>query len=134
MDTLIAALCAIVSGQSYVLTTEPAFTLKWKHSVEKIQWEEDWQMCGNQLHITAARVRGSGAGMDPPENAVYKKGYWEYQPQLPSQQQLRLTHSQFTEGYSFCIENQCQLLADKIPLTADDNLIIITPCETALPD
>jgi hypothetical protein len=131
VSTFVAGLCAVVSGHSYLLTTEPAFTLVWKHSVEKIQWEEDWQVRDQHLYLTATRVRGSGAGMDPPENSVYKGSYWEYKPQLPPQPQLRLTHSQFTEGYSFCIDNKCQLLTDKMPLTADDNLIIVAPCATA---
>ena len=47
-----------------------AFTLAWAHSIEKIRWEEDWRVEENQLHLVEARIKGTGAGMEPPPDAV----------------------------------------------------------------
>jgi hypothetical protein len=43
-----------------------SFTLSWIHSIEKIRWEEDWRIEAGALVVTEARIRGSGAGMEPP--------------------------------------------------------------------
>lgn len=59
------------------------FTLAWTHSIEKIRWEEDYRMVGTHLQLVEARIRGSGAGMEPPDGAVLKNGVWHYQPTLP---------------------------------------------------
>ncbi|MFN6961532.1 MAG: DUF1850 domain-containing protein, partial [Rhodocyclaceae bacterium] len=60
-----------------------AVTLSWTHSIEKILWEEDWRREGDRLRLVAARVRGTGAGMEPPAGAVLKDGVWHYAPALP---------------------------------------------------
>ena len=46
-----------------------AFTLAWTHSIEKIEWQEDWRITPQGLELTQARVKGSGAGMEPPPQA-----------------------------------------------------------------
>jgi hypothetical protein len=52
----------------------------WTHSIEKIRWEEDWRIEDGALHLVEARIRGSGAGMEPPAGAVLKNGVWHYRP------------------------------------------------------
>jgi hypothetical protein len=54
-------LCLTAGTVSVVLVAN-AFTLAWTHSIEKIRWEEDWQVVGERLQVVAARIRGSGAG------------------------------------------------------------------------
>ncbi|MDP3514392.1 MAG: DUF1850 domain-containing protein, partial [Sulfuritalea sp.] len=83
----------------------------WMHSIEKIRWEEDWRIEGRTLVIAEARIRGSGAGMEPPAGAV-----------------LRLTHSPYAAGYTLCTPTVCRPLADQLPGIADNALIEITPC------
>jgi len=100
-----------------------AFTLAWTHSIEKIRWEEDWRVQGKALVITEARIRGSGAGMEPPPGAVLKNGVWHYRPALPPQTVLRLTHSPYTSGYELCVEGRCRPLADHLP-GIDNNAVI----------
>ena len=56
------------------------FTLAWTHSIEKVRWEEDWRAENGALVIDLARIRGTGAGMEPPENAVLKDGVWHDRP------------------------------------------------------
>ena len=48
-----------------------AFTLAWTHSVQKTEWEEDWQIVNTRLVIAEARVQGTGAGMEPPAEARF---------------------------------------------------------------
>lgn len=54
------------------------FTLAWTHSVVRTEWREHWRMQGTELVFTEGRVRGSGAGMDPPEGGVLEDGWWVY--------------------------------------------------------
>lgn len=97
-------------------------TLAWQHSIEKIRWEEDYAVVGLAapgdtpdsilyLKATAARVQGSGAGMEPPADAVLRQGWYHYVPTTPLLSELRLTRSTFTPDYELCVGGQCQPLA-----------------------
>ena len=90
------ALC-MSSGAVTVSLFLNSFTLAWMHSVEKVRWEEQWSVEGKSLQIISASVRGSGAGMEPPEGSVFKDGAWHYVPHVPPLQELRLSHSPFTK-------------------------------------
>jgi len=100
-----------------------SFTLSWIHSIEKIRWEEDWRIEGRALVITEARIRGSGAGMEPPEGSVLRNGIWHYRPAVPPQKVVRLSHSPYSSGYELCIEGRCRPLADHLP-GIDNNAVI----------
>ena len=106
-----------------------SFTLSWIHSIEKIRWEEDWRIEAGALVLTEARIRGSGAGMEPPAGAVLKNGVWHYRPQLPPQAVLRLTHSPYVGGYTLCTPTVCAPLADHLPGMPDSTTIEIYSCE-----
>ena len=56
------------------------FTLAWEHSVEKTRWEESYRVDGDRLRLTAARIQGLGAGMEPPPDAVLRGGWWTWKP------------------------------------------------------
>lgn len=122
------SLCLAAGAVSAVLAIE-SFTLTWIHSIEKIRWEEDWRVDGHTLVITEARIRGSGAGMEPPEDAVLRNGVWHYRPALAPQQVLRLSHSPHAGGYTLCTPVLCAPLADHLPGLADTALIEVYPCE-----
>jgi hypothetical protein len=62
------SLCLASSGVVKALQLA-AFTLAWTHSVEKIEWQEDWLTTPHGLQLVQARVKGSGAGMEPPPEA-----------------------------------------------------------------
>lgn len=72
------ALCLSSGALSATLFTK--FYLKLMHSVEKIRWEEEWRIENASLLLTSARVRGSGAGMEPPLDSVFRDGAWHYTP------------------------------------------------------
>jgi hypothetical protein len=109
-----------------------AFTLAWTHSIEKIRWEEDYRVQtdaqGQPVLVAGkARVLGSGAGMDPPPDAVhYDNGWYEYQPHTKPLQILRLTRSPYTADYDWCVKGHCQPLRGVMP--TDGDVTLLRPC------
>lgn len=102
-------LCLATAGVVIALPLQ-TFTLAWTHSIEKIRWEEDYRIVGDELQLTEARIRGTGAGMEPPPDAVLKNGVWHYRPQITSLKTVRLTRSGYVADYQFCIEGNCRVL------------------------
>jgi hypothetical protein len=58
-----------------------------------------------------ARIRGSGAGMEPPAGAVLENGVWRYRPALAPLARLRLANSAYTAGHELCFDGRCRPLA-----------------------
>lgn len=104
------------------------FTLAWTHSVEKIRWEEDYRMVDRHLVLEEARIRGSGAGMEPPPDSQLRNGVWHYKPPLAPLEQLRLTHSPYTAGYEICSADACQTLTAVLPGLPEFALIEVSAC------
>ncbi|RDE52551.1 MAG: DUF1850 domain-containing protein [Candidatus Accumulibacter meliphilus] len=105
-----------------------AFTLAWMHSIEKTRWEEDWRVEGTLLRVVAARIQGSGAGMEPPADALLRDGSWHYRPSLPPLPQLLLSHSPYAGSYELCVDGGCQPLADYLPGLARQATLRLTAC------
>lgn len=92
-----------------------AFGLNWTHSVEKTEWQERWQISPVGLVLEQARIRGSGAGMEPPEGSVLKDGWWVYHSNLPPQPALHLAVSDATgRGWQLCTGGTCADLEDML--------------------
>lgn len=108
------SLCLTAGSVSAWLGVQ-VFTLAWVHSVEKIRWEEDWQIDGEKLRVVAARVRGSGAGMEPPPDAQFRGGVWHYRPAIEAQARVSLAHSPYVSGYEICYFGVCRPLVDLLP-------------------
>ena len=70
------AVCLIVAGVVRATLPTDHYTLAWQHSVEKTRWEESYRIDGDRLRLTAARIQGLGAGMEPPRDAVLRGGWW----------------------------------------------------------
>ncbi|RLJ67869.1 DUF1850 domain-containing protein [Sulfurisoma sediminicola] len=121
------ALCLVAGAIAATLAVD-AFTLAWTHSIEKIRWEEDWRVAGRALVLQQARVRGTGAGMEPPPDAVFENGAWRYRPRLPPQETIRLTHSPHTAGYELCVAGRCGPLAERLPGIDNTAVIEIRNC------
>ena len=107
------ALCLGLAGVVWAQVPLTEFTLAWQHSVEKIRWEEDYRLSPAGLVLDAARVRGTGAGMEIPDDAVLRDGSWHYRPQLPALQPLRLGRSDAAAAgdYQLCSAAGCHPLA-----------------------
>lgn len=109
-----------------------AFTIAWTHSIQKSRWEEDYsvRLDANKQPILIpgkARIKGSGAGMDPPPDAVKIPGGWyEYQPRTAPLHILRMTRSQFTADYEWCMQGVCQPMGKLLP--SDGGVTLLRPC------
>lgn len=120
------SLCILAAGKVTMLAVS-AFTLSWSHSVEKTRWEEDWRVTPADLEIVEARVKGSGAGMEPPENAVLKDEWWSYRPKVSARPVVRLAASGATgAGWRLCADQTC------LELGADAGAAVeLSVCEEA---
>ena len=118
----------VAAGGAVVAVALQSFTLAWTHSIEKIRWEEDWRIDGSRLVLLEARVRGSGAGMEPPAGSVLKSGVWHYAPHVAPLDVLRLTHSHYAAGYELCRDGDCVPLADYAPRVRDGEVIELRAC------
>lgn len=117
------SLCVIAAGKATVLAAT-AFTLSWTHSVEKTGWEEDWLAADDALTVVEARIKGSGAGMEPPEGARLEGGWWVYAPALPALPRLVLAASGATQsGWRLCAGNDCLTLGAE-----PGDTVVIEPC------
>jgi hypothetical protein len=119
-------LCLAAGTVAAALAAE-SFTLAWTHSIEKLRWEEDWRIEGKTLVLEEARIRGTGAGMEPPDGAILRDGAWHYKPTVRLTQ-LRVAHSTFTAGYELCITGQCQPLAEHLPGAENPVTIVLESC------
>ena len=118
---LAAALCLSAgtapsfSGAAIAATQ---FTLRWQHSIEKTAWEEDYVVAGSWLLLSGARIQGSGAGMEPPPDAVLQGGVWHYRVADPWRRSLVLARSEFVRDYELCVHDHCQPLSHWIAVAA----------------
>lgn len=120
----VAALC-IAAGALTVAVPTGRFTLAWQHSVEKVLWEEDYLIAGRWLLATGARIRGSAAGMEPPEGSVLQDGAWHYRPASRWLRELQLARSSYTADYRLCFDGRCRPLSHWVPAAAATTL---RPC------
>lgn len=105
-----------------------AVTVSWTHSIEKTRWEEDWRREEDHLRLVEARIRASGAGMEPPDGAVLKDGVWHYTPSLPPLPRVLLRHTPYVPGYTICGDGRCLPADDWLPGLAEDAVLELTPC------
>ena len=113
---MIASALCIVVGTALVSIPAQRFTLRWQHTVEKVAWEEDYVVAGEWLYLSGARVRGSGAGMEPPTNAVRVGDAWHYRPSQHWLRQLDLARSEFGLDYELCADGRCRSMHTVVPL------------------
>lgn len=108
-----------------------AVTLQWTHSIQKTLWAEDYRLRGEALELTSARVQGTGAGMEPPPDAIYHDGAWHYRPALPRLPAVTLRHSPYVAPYTVCAGNDCRPLPAWLPGLPDDALVSLQACRPA---
>ncbi|MDP2120892.1 MAG: DUF1850 domain-containing protein [Hoeflea sp.] len=115
----------IAAGGKILTIAATLFSLSWTHSVEKAQWQEDWRVTEQGLELTEARVKGSGAGMDPGEGARLEDGWWVWLPDAPVTPELVLAASGATvSAWTLCHADGC------VDLGADPQQPVrIGPCE-----
>ena len=104
------------------------FTLVWTHSIEKVDWQEDWRVTPGGLELVQARVKGTGAGMEPPPDAVLRGGWWHYVPRLPPLPEVRLTLSPYTADYRLCWSGHCRALGQILGATGETAVVTLRAC------
>lgn len=124
-----SGLCLALAGAASVLASIPAerFTLSWTHSVERTEWREDWRVTDSGLVLDTARVKGGGAGVEPPPDARVEAGWVVWQPRLPPQERVVLAASSYTADHRLCVEGACRPLHDWLGST-DDGPVELRPC------
>ena len=103
------AACLLIAGQPLALATA-VFTLGWTHSVEKTGWQERWRIEGATLVLVEARVRGSGAGMDPGEGAWLQDGWWVWTSDLKVPNLTLAASGATGAGWQLCADGECREL------------------------
>lgn len=113
------SLCIATAALALGLSVE-TFTLAWTHSVERTEWRENWRVEGGGLHLEEARVRGSGAGMEPAAGSKLVDGWWVYRPKLAPLTQLNLAVSGATgRGWQLCTGIGCMDLEARMTIGAE---------------
>ncbi|TSE20415.1 hypothetical protein Talka_00761 [Tepidimonas alkaliphilus] len=110
--------------------------LHWMHSIERVQWIEAYALPQPDAQFSAlqplrARVVGSGAGMEPAPQALWRHGGYEWTPPQPVPQ-LLLAHSAYTADYALCLDGRCTPLAERLPAqaSAHGGVVRLRPCRT----
>ncbi|MEZ5576190.1 MAG: DUF1850 domain-containing protein [Candidatus Competibacteraceae bacterium] len=128
------ALCMGLAGAVWAILPLSQFTLAWDHTIEKIRWEEDYRVTASGLVLGEARVKGSGAGMEIPGDAIWRKGVWSYRRTLPPLQPLRLARTPEAGDYQLCFERACRPLSVWLgPPRADFPLLELWACTPTAP-
>jgi hypothetical protein len=121
------SLCILAAGKTVTLAVA-AFTLSWTHSVERTRWQEDWQVLPSGLQIVAARVKGSGAGMEPPPQARLIDGWFQWRPEGGPKPQLVLANSGAAGEWRLCQDRNCKTLSDIFGHPIGANVTTMSSC------
>jgi hypothetical protein len=122
------SLCLISIGAVKTLTVA-AFTLAWTHSVEKVEWQEDWRVTPAGLELVQARVKGSGAGMEPPPEALLVDGWFQWQPKRAALPEVVLGNSGAAGEWRLCGEGNCRTLSDILGHPVGANTTTMRACD-----
>lgn len=120
------SLC-LAAGALTVALGWSQFTLAWTHSVQKTAWEEDYRIDGASLLAVEARVKGSGAGMEPGPDAVLRDGWWVSRP-LRLLPELILARSEAVPDWRLCHAGSCATLAAFLPAVQTADSVTLSAC------
>ena len=122
------SLCLASAGVLKTLSIA-AFTLVWTHSIEKVDWQEDWRVTANGLELVQARVKGSGAGMEPPAGARLVDGWFRWQPGLAPIAEVVLGNSGAAGEWRLCSDGQCRGLSEIFGQPTGANSTTMRACD-----
>ena len=122
------SLCLALAGVVKTLSIA-AFTLAWTHSIEKVDWQEDWRVSAHGLELVQARVKGSGAGMEPPSDARLVEGWFQWRPKRAPMPQLLLGNSGAAGEWRLCGDGACRTLSEIFGRAIGADVTTIRVCE-----
>ncbi len=121
------SLCLASAGAVKALALA-AFTLAWTHSIEKVEWREDWRATPQGLVLETARVKGSGAGMEPPPEARLADGWFVWHPRRPPLREIALGNSGAAGEWHLCADGTCRPLSQFVE-TAAGEPVVMSACD-----
>jgi hypothetical protein len=121
------SLCLASAGVVKTLSVA-AFTLAWTHSIEKVDWQEDWRVTPRGLELVQARVKGSGAGMEPPSEARLVDGWFRWRPARAPMPEVMLGNSGAAGEWRLCHDGSCRTLSDIFGHPVGIDVTIMTAC------
>jgi hypothetical protein len=122
------SLCLASAGAVKTLSIA-AFTLAWTHSIEKVEWQEDWRVTPQGLELVRARVKGFGAGMEPPPEARLIGGWFQWQPKRAAMPEVVLANSGAAGEWRLCRDGQCRTLSEIFGHPVGANVTTMTSCD-----
>jgi hypothetical protein len=122
------SLCLATAGVVKTLSIA-AFTLVWTHSIEKVDWQEDWRITADGLELVQARIKGSGAGMEPPPDARLVDGWFQWKPARAPMPKLLLGNSGAAGEWRLCGAGHCRTLSEILGAPIGANVTILRACE-----
>ena len=122
------SLCLLSAGVVKTLALA-SFTLVWTHSIEKVDWQEDWRVTPAGLELAQARVKGSGAGMEPPSDARLIDGWFVWQPQRAPMPEVALGNSGAAGEWRLCSEGQCRSLSEILGHPVGAAVTVMSACK-----
>jgi hypothetical protein len=121
------SLCLASAGLVKALSIA-TFTLVWTHSIEKTDWQEDWRVTPQGLVLTQARVKGSGAGMEPPPEARLIDGWFQWQPRRAAMPEVVLGNSGAAGEWRLCHDGSCRTLSEIFGRPVGVNVTTMSTC------
>jgi hypothetical protein len=122
------SLCLISVGVTKTLAVA-AFTLVWTHSIEHIDWQEDWRVTPQGLELVTARVKGSGAGMEPPPEARLVDDWFVWQPHRAPMPEVVLGNSGKAGEWRLCANGMCHTLSKILGHDVGPHTTTMRACE-----
>lgn len=122
------SLCLASAGVVKALTLS-AFTLAWTHSIERVEWQEDWRITPAGLELVEARVKGSGAGMEPPPEARLVQGWFRWKPARPVMPEVTLGNSGAAGEWRLCTDGKCRTLSEILRHSVGANVTTMRACQ-----
>ena len=113
--------CLLAGGVA--LAVSGGFTLGWTHSVERVEWRESWHVADGRLHLDQARVRGSGAGMEPGDGAIRQDGWWVWQPGIAVPEVTLAASGATGGGWRLCSDQGCHTIG-----AVAGQPVVLRPC------
>lgn len=123
-----SGLC-ILAGGTVLRLAATAFTIGWTHSIEHMPLEDEFVVDGDRLRIVESRTKGSGAGIEPGENARLEGGWYRWVPPDDIREEIVLRRSG-VEGagdWTLCADGSCQPLGKLVPADADP--VVLMACD-----
>ncbi len=121
------SLCLASAGVVKALALS-AFTLAWTHSIEKVEWQEDWRITPAGLEFVEACVKGSRAGMEPPPEARLVQGWFRWKPARPVIPEVTLGNSGAAGEWRLCAHGKCRTLSEILGRPVGANATTMRAC------